>query len=328
MRPGAESSIAGRQRTIHAQPASRVAGSIAVPGDKSISHRAILLSALATGTSEVRGFLASEDCLASLAAMRAMGVQIERPAPTEVRVRGAGLHGLGAPGHDLDMGNAGTAMRLFTGLLSAQKFDSRLIGDQSLMRRPMERVAKPLREMGADVRTHEGTPPVDVRGGRRLHGIDYRMSVASAQVKSAILLAALYAEGATTVTSPAPCRDHSERMLESAGVQVITQGLTTRIEPPGRLESQSIAVPGDFSSAAFFLVAGLLGAAEEGLVLENVGLESHPHRVAGYPALHGWPDPSRKSAHERGGASRGLAGPPLAIAWHRGVQILGAPGHR
>ncbi|MGD0504692.1 MAG: 3-phosphoshikimate 1-carboxyvinyltransferase [Steroidobacteraceae bacterium] len=272
MRPGAESSIAGRQRTIHAQPASRVAGSIAVPGDKSISHRAILLSALATGTSEVRGFLASEDCLASLAAMRAMGVQIERPAPTEVRVRGAGLHGLGAPGHDLDMGNAGTAMRLFTGLLSAQKFDSRLIGDQSLMRRPMERVAKPLREMGADVRTHEGTPPVDVRGGRRLHGIDYRMSVASAQVKSAILLAALYAEGATTVTSPAPCRDHSERMLESAGVQVITQGLTTRIEPPGRLESQSIAVPGDFSSAAFFLVAGLLGAAEEGLVLENVGL--------------------------------------------------------
>jgi len=272
MRSGMDASAAGRQRTIRAQPSFGVAGSIAVPGDKSISHRAILLSALATGTSEVRGFLASEDCLASLAAMRAMGVQIERPAPTEVRVRGAGLHGLEAPGHALDMGNAGTAMRLFTGLLSAQKFDSRLIGDHSLMRRPMERVAKPLREMGADVRTREGTPPVEVHGGRRLHGIDYRMSVASAQVKSAILLAALYAEGATTVTSPAPCRDHSERMLESAGVKVVTQGLTTRIEPPGRLASQSLAIPGDFSSAAFFLVAGLLGAASEGLLIENVGL--------------------------------------------------------
>jgi 3-phosphoshikimate 1-carboxyvinyltransferase len=272
MRAGPASPAAGRQRTIHARPASGVAGSITVPGDKSISHRAILLSALATGTSEVRGFLASEDCLASLAAMRAMGVEIERPAPTEVRVRGAGLHGLAAPGHDLDMGNAGTAMRLFTGLLSAQKFDSRLIGDESLMRRPMERVAKPLREMGADVRTREGRPPVEVRGGSRLHGIDYQMSVASAQVKSAILLAALYAEGRTTVTSPAPCRDHSERMLESAGVKIVTEGLTTRIEPPARLASQSLAVPGDFSSAAFFLVAALLGAAGEGLVLENVGL--------------------------------------------------------
>ena len=272
MRRGDDCSTAARQCTIHAQPASRVAGSIAVPGDKSISHRAVLLSSLATGISEVRGFLASEDCLASLAAMRAMGVEIERPAPTEIRVRGVGLHGLEAPSHDLDMGNAGTAMRLFTGLLAAQKFDSRLIGDASLMRRPMERVAKPLREMGADVRTHEGTPPVDVRGGRRLHGIDFRMSVASAQVKSAILLAALYAQGATSVTSPAPCRDHSERMLESAGVKVVTHGLTTRIEPPGRLASQSLAVPGDFSSAAFFLVAGLLGAADEGLMLLNVGL--------------------------------------------------------
>lgn len=272
MRTGSGTPAAVRERTIRARPASGVAGSIAVPGDKSISHRAILLSALATGTSEVRGFLASEDCLASLAAMRAMGVEIERPAETEVRVRGVGLHGLAAPAHDLDMGNAGTAMRLFTGLLSAQKFDSRLIGDESLMRRPMERVAKPLREMGADVRTREGRPPVEVRGGRRLHGIDYQMSVASAQVKSAILLAALYAEGSTTVTSPAPCRDHSERMLESAGVKMETAGLVTRIEPPARLASQNLSVPGDFSSAAFFLVAGLLGAAGEGLVLQNVGL--------------------------------------------------------
>ena len=272
MRAGADSPTSSRQRTMRAEPAVRVAGSISVPGDKSISHRAILFSALATGSSEVRGFLASEDCLASLAAMRAMGVAIDRPAPTHVRVRGAGLHGLRAAGHDLDMGNAGTAIRLFTGLLCAQKFDSRLIGDESLMRRPMERVAKPLRDMGADVRTRDGTPPVDTRGGRPLHGIDYRMNVASAQVKSAILLAALYADGATTVTSPAVCRDHSERMLESAGVKIATEGLRIRIEPPERLASQNLAVPGDFSSAAFFLVAGLLGAAHEGLVLENVGL--------------------------------------------------------
>jgi 3-phosphoshikimate 1-carboxyvinyltransferase len=272
MQAQAASPGSGRQRTIRAEPASGVAGSLTVPGDKSISHRAILLSGLATGTSEVRGFLASEDCLASLAAMRAMGVAIERPGPTSVRVRGAGLGGLRAAAHDLDMGNAGTAIRLFTGLLSAQRFDSRLIGDQSLMRRPMERVAKPLREMGADVRTHHGTPPVEIRGGRRLRGIDYRMTVASAQVKSAILLAALYADGATTVTSPAVCRDHSERMLSSAGVKIVSEGLSTRIEPPERLASQSLDVPGDFSSAAFFMVAGLLGAGADGLVLENVGL--------------------------------------------------------
>ncbi len=272
MQAAAASRASGRRRTIRAQPAAGVAGRLAVPGDKSISHRSILLSALATGTSEVRGFLASEDCLASLEAMRAMGVAIERPAPTSVRVHGAGLRGLGAPGKDLDMGNAGTAIRLFTGLLSAQSFDSRLIGDESLMRRPMERVAKPLRAMGAEVRTRDGTPPVDIVGGRRLRGIDYRMTVASAQVKSAILLAGLYAEGATTVTSPAVCRDHSERMLLSAGVTVVSEGLTTRIEPPARLTSQSLEVPGDFSSAAFFIVAGLLGAPAEGLVLENVGL--------------------------------------------------------
>jgi 3-phosphoshikimate 1-carboxyvinyltransferase len=272
MQVQAGSRTAQWHRTFEARPARRVAGSIAVPGDKSISHRAILLAGLATGFSEVRGFLASEDCLASLAAMRAMGVAIERPAPTCVRVQGAGLRGLGAPGHELDMGNAGTAIRLFTGLLSAQRFDSRLVGDESLMRRPMERVAKPLREMGGDVRTRDGMPPVDIRGGRPLRGIDYRMTVASAQVKSAILLCALYADGATTVTSPAVCRDHSERMLESAGVKITTEGLTTRIEPPERLMSQSLDVPGDFSSAAFFMVAGLLGAGKGGLKLENVGL--------------------------------------------------------
>ena len=170
------------------------------------------------------------------------------------------------------MGNAGTAMRLFTGLLAAQPFASTLIGDASLMKRPMERVAKPLRQMGADVRTHEGKPPVQIGGGRRLRGIDYAMPVASAQVKSAILLAGLYAEGATTVTAPAVCRDHSERMLMSCGVRLTTVGLTTTLYPPQRLEGQRLEVPGDFSSAAFFIVAGLLGAADGGLLIRNVGM--------------------------------------------------------
>jgi 3-phosphoshikimate 1-carboxyvinyltransferase len=259
-------------RIFEARPAPRVHGALAVPGDKSISHRALMLSGIARGTSEVTGFLASEDCLATLAAMRALGVPIRQPTPTQVVIQGVGLRGLRAANHALDMGNAGTAMRLFTGLLSAQSFDSQLIGDASLMKRPMERVAKPLREMGADVRTHQGTPPVDIGGGRSLHGIDYRMPVASAQVKSAILLAAMYADSPTQVVSPSINRDHSERMLESCGVKLEVDGLRTTLHPPKELASQRIGVPGDFSSAAFFIVAGLLGAASPGLVIENVGL--------------------------------------------------------
>ncbi|HEY0803021.1 MAG TPA: 3-phosphoshikimate 1-carboxyvinyltransferase [Steroidobacteraceae bacterium] len=250
----------------------RVFGTMMVPGDKSISHRALMLSGIAEGISEVHGFLASEDCLATLSAMRALGVRIEQPSATHVLIHGAGLHGLSGAGRALDMGNAGTAMRLFTGLLSAQKFDSQLIGDASLMKRPMERVAKPLREMGADVRTHNGTPPVEIRGMRRLRGIDYQMPIASAQVKSAILLASLYAVESTTVTAPAISRDHSERMLKSCGVRVMTDGLRTTLHPPQRLSGQKLTVPGDFSSAAFFIVAGLLAAPEEGLLIQNVGL--------------------------------------------------------
>jgi 3-phosphoshikimate 1-carboxyvinyltransferase len=264
-------------RCFDARPVRGIRGPLTVPGDKSISHRSILLSAIANGVSEVSGFLASEDCLATLGAMRALGVPIERLAESRVRVHGVGLRGLKAAAHALDMGNAGTAIRLFTGLLAAQPFDSRLIGDESLMRRPMERVARPLREMGAVVRTAGGTPPIEVSGGRRLHGIEYAMPVASAQVKSAILLAALYAEGATRVVSPAICRDHSERMLLAAGVTIASEGLATTLEPPSRLMSGHLEVPGDFSSAAFFIVAGLLAAPEEGLVLQNVGL--NPTRI-------------------------------------------------
>jgi len=255
-----------------AQPSHRVSGTCTVPGDKSISHRALLVSGLAEGTSSIRGFLSSEDCLASLAAMRALGVSIEQSSAHELRVHGVGMHGLKPASHPLDMGNAGTAIRLFTGLLAAQDFDSRLIGDESLMKRPMERVAKPLREMGADVRTNNGTPPIDIVGGRRLHGIEYRMPVASAQVKSAVLLAGLYAQGATTVIAPAVCRDHSERMLSSCGVRLESAGLASTVYPPRELRSQHLEVPGDFSSAAFFIVAGLLGGVGEGLLLTNVGL--------------------------------------------------------
>ncbi len=231
-----------------------------------------MLCGIARGTSEVTGFLAGEDCLATLAAMRALGVRIEQPSPTHVVIHGAGLRGLRDAGRALDMGNAGTAMRLFTGLLSAQSFASRLIGDSSLMKRPMERVAKPLREMGADVRTHDGTPPVDIAGARSLRGITYRMPVPSAQVKSAVLLAALYAEGPTTVIAPAVNRDHSERMLDACGVRIESLGLATTLHPPESLAPQRLDVPGDFSSAAFFIVAGLLGADGEGLLIRNVGL--------------------------------------------------------
>ena len=255
-----------------AHPVVRISGAMTVPGDKSISHRALMLSGIAEGVSEVSDFLASEDCLATLGAMRALGVRIEQRGDTQVSVHGVGLHGLRDAGRALDMGNAGTAMRLFTGLLAAQKFDSRLVGDTSLMKRPMERVAKPLREMGADIRSSNGTPPVDIRGGHRLHGIEYRMPMASAQVKSAILLAALYADAATTISAPAISRDHSERMLTGCGVRVESVGLRTTLQPPQRLLRQKLTVPGDFSSAAFFIVAGCLGAPQQGLLIQGVGM--------------------------------------------------------
>jgi 3-phosphoshikimate 1-carboxyvinyltransferase len=257
---------------FEAHPSMRVFGTMAVPGDKSISHRALMLSGIADGTSEVKGFLASEDCLASLAAMRSLGVHVEQCSATHVLIHGVGMNGLKGAGRPLDLGNAGTAIRLFTGLLSAQKFDSQLIGDASLMQRPMERVAKPLREMGAEIRTRNGTPPVEIIGGQRLRGIEYPMPIASAQVKSAILLAALYATGSTTVVAPALSRDHSERMLAGCGVNVITEGLRTTLQPPKHLSRQAMTVPGDFSSAAFFIVAGLLAAAEDGLLIRNVGI--------------------------------------------------------
>jgi 3-phosphoshikimate 1-carboxyvinyltransferase len=253
-----------------------------VPGDKSISHRALMLAGIAEGRTTIDGFLESEDCLATLAAMRAMGVRLDQPAPQSVSVEGVGLRGLKGAGAALDMGNSGTALRLFTGLLAGQQFDSELIGDSSLMRRPMERVAAPLRQMGAHIETVSGRPPVRISGGAELRAIHYELPVASAQVKSAILLAGLYARGATTLTEPAPTRDHSERMLQSFGVRLRVQERSVELEPPARLRACHIDVPGDFSSAAFFIVAGCL-AADGVFTLRNVGI--NPSRTGLLEAL-------------------------------------------
>jgi 3-phosphoshikimate 1-carboxyvinyltransferase len=270
MSAGGAAGLASR-RSFAATPARKVSGSLRVPGDKSISHRSLMLSAIARGRSRVSGFLDSEDCLATLGAMRAMGVQVERPDATSVIVDGAGAAGLRAPVADLDMGNAGTAIRLSLGLLAGQPFTARLVGDASLSRRPMERVAVPLRSMGARIETTDGHPPVIVRGGAALHGIRYQLPVASAQVKSALLLAGLYAEGTTDLTEPAPTRDHTERMLQGFGVTVVRDGQRVQLTGPARLSACDVTVPGDFSSAAFFLVAGCLAAKGE-LRLESVGL--------------------------------------------------------
>jgi 3-phosphoshikimate 1-carboxyvinyltransferase len=257
-------------RSYRLRPGGRVAGELRVPGDKSISHRALMLGGIAQGETTIDGFLASEDCLATLAALRALGVPIERSG-THVRVRGVGLHGLQGAATALDMGNAGTALRLSMGLLAGQGFDSTLIGDASLSRRPMERVALPLRSMGARIDTDSGHPPVRIHGGASLRAIDYRLPVASAQIKSALLLAGLYAQGSTSVTEPAPTRDHTERMLAGFGVSVRREGMRVSVEGGQSLHGTRIEVPGDFSSAAFFLVAGAL-AAPAGLTIRNVGV--------------------------------------------------------
>jgi 3-phosphoshikimate 1-carboxyvinyltransferase len=262
---------AGTGARYRVQPGGEVAGELTVPGDKSISHRALMLGGIAEGETEITGFLAGEDCLATLRALQALGVRIERPEPERVRVSGRGIESLTAAAAPLDMGNAGTAMRLFMGLLAPQTFDSTLIGDESLMRRPMERVSVPLRLMGADITTQDGRPPVRIHGMPKLRALDYALPVASAQVKSAVLLAGLRAFGRTRVTEPAPSRDHTERMLSAFGVEVLREGATVAVEGGQRLTGRPVAVPADFSSAAFFLVAGCL-AAERGLLLRNVGV--------------------------------------------------------
>lgn len=256
------------------QPTTSISGIIKVPGDKSISHRSIMFGALAEGRSEITGFLQGEDCLATRKAFESMGVKI-RDDGEHIVIDGVGLHGLQAPQHDIDLGNSGTGMRLLSGVLAGQQFHSTLIGDESLMTRPMGRVAKPLLEMGANVQTLEnGCAPIRLSPAKYLHGIEYTQPVASAQVKSALLLAGLYADGEVLVHEPGISRDHTERMLRQFGytVESIEHGdaRTTRLVGGGNLTASKIIVPSDISSAAFFMVAGAIGSGE--IRINQVGI--------------------------------------------------------
>lgn len=258
-------------------PGGRVQGRIRVPGDKSISHRSVMLGALAEGVTRITGFLEGEDSLATLQAFREMGVAIEGPDQGRVSVHGVGLHGLQAPAGPIYVGNSGTAMRLFAGLLAGQAFASELTGDASLTARPMGRVADPLRGMGALIDTAEGgRPPLKIHGGAPLKGIDYDMPVASAQVKSCLLFAGLYADGETRVREPAPTRDHTERMLNGFGYRVERDGDTCWLQGGGKLTAAPIDVPSDISSATFFLVAAAITPGSD-LMLEHVGI--NPTRI-------------------------------------------------
>ena len=258
---------------FHVQPGGALRGGLRVPGDKSISHRAIMLGSLAEGVTTITGFLEGEDCLATLKAFRAMGVHIDGPQQGQVVAQGVGLRGLSAPKGPLDMGNSGTSMRLMSGLLAGQSFDTVLTGDASLTRRPMRRVIDPLTLMGARIETTAtGSAPLHIHGGQRLIGIDYPLPVASAQVKSCLLLAGLYARGVTRVTEPAPTRDHTERMLEGFGYPLRRESeRTVALAGGGRLQGTVIDVPADISSAAFFLVGASIAPGSD-LLLEHVGV--------------------------------------------------------
>jgi 3-phosphoshikimate 1-carboxyvinyltransferase len=252
-------------------PGGRVNGNVRVPGDKSISHRSIILSSIAEGTSHISGFLTGEDSLNTISAFQLMGVPIEREQD-QVRVSGVGLHGLSKPDSDLDMGNSGTAMRLLLGLLAGQAFDSRLIGDSSLSSRPMQRVIEPLQAMGATIDSEPGgRAPLAIKGNRGLNAIEYDMPVASAQVKSCLLLAGLYASGETVVREPAPTRDHSERMLRGFGCEVLSDGAKISIRGNQALLARDIEVPADISSAAFLMVAASIAVDSE-ITLQHVGV--------------------------------------------------------
>lgn len=253
------------------QPGGHPAGSLRVPGDKSISHRSVMLASLADGVSDIRGFLDGEDCLATMQAFADMGVLIERPDPQRLIVHGVGLHGLRPPPSALDLGNSGTSMRLMSGIMAAQTFPSTLIGDASLSRRPMRRVIEPLSQMGARIDSSDGRAPLHLHPVAGLRGIDYHSPVASAQVKSCLLLAGLYAQGSTSVHEPGLSRDHTERMLAGFGVELEVRPGYARLDGGQRLRATAIEVPADISSAAFFMVAAAICPGAE-LRLQHVGV--------------------------------------------------------
>jgi len=259
-----------------ASPGAPLCGAIDIPGDKSISHRAVMIASLADGISRIDGFLEGEDTRATAAAFARMGVRIEASAPGTRIVHGVGIDGLQPPDGPIDCGNAGTGMRLLAGLLAGQRFDSELVGDASLSRRPMQRVIEPLAKMGAAIEASGGLPPLRIRGGRTLRGMEYTLPVASAQVKSAILLAGLYADGETHVREPHPTRDYTERMLAAFGWPIAFVPGEAALLGGFRLQATDVQVPADFSSAAFFIVAATLVPGSE-LRLRRVGM--NPRRV-------------------------------------------------
>ena len=266
-------------------PSRLHAATIIVPGDKSISHRALMLGSIAEGQTEVSGFLSGDDCLATAAAMRALGVKIEQPDATSLLIEGVGRDGLQAPDQDIDLGNSGTAMRLMAGLLAGQRFSCTLTGDASLTGRPMGRIITPLTLMGAAIESDcDGTPPLQLTGGLKLRAIDYDLPIASAQVKSAVLLAGLYAEGRTSVTEPAVTRDHTERMLASMGADISVQNGTVSIAGGQDLRGCTVEVPGDLSSATFIILATLLSQ-DADILIKNVGM--NPTRTGVIDILKG-----------------------------------------
>ena len=252
-------------------PVSFLRGDVVVPGDKSISHRAIMLGAIAKGTTTVSGFLDGEDCLATLRAFRNMGVEIEGPEAQCVVIHGVGKYGLQKPKNVLDCGNSGTSIRLLAGLLAAQSFESELTGDESLLKRPMERISRPLLQMGAEISTQNGRPPIHIRPAHKLTGITYEMPEASAQVKSCLLLAGLYAEGETQIIEPSLTRDHTERMLASFSYPIQKSENTIVINSLSECLATDIIVPGDISSAAFLIVAATL-VPNSDLYIRGVGI--------------------------------------------------------
>ena len=298
-------------------PARLHDATITVPGDKSISHRALMLGSIAEGRTDVSGFLSGDDCLATAAAMRALGVTITQPDATSLHIQGVGRDGLQAPDQAIDLGNSGTAMRLMAGLLAGQRFSCTLTGDESLTGRPMGRIITPLTLMGAAIESDcDGTPPLQLSGGLELHAIDYALPIASAQVKSAVLLAGLYAQGRTSVTEPAVTRDHTERMLASMGADISVQGGTVSIAGGQDLRGCTVEVPGDLSSATFIILATLLSQ-DADILIKNVGI--NPTRTGVIDILKGM---GADLALEN---RRSLGQEPVADLRVRASQLQGGP---
>lgn len=299
-------------------PGQAVRGEIEIPGDKSVSHRAVMFAALADGVSRIDGFLEGEDTRATAAIFSQLGVRIETPSPSQRIVHGVGVDGLRAPEAPLDCGNAGTGMRLLAGLLSAQDFDSILVGDESLSKRPMRRVIDPLAKMGAHIESEPGgVPPLRLHGGQSIRGMDYTLEVPSAQVKSAVLLAGLYAQGETVVREPHPTRDYTERMLSAFGVDIEFSPGHARLRGGQRLRATDISVPADFSSAAFFIVAASIVPGSE-LRLRAVGL--NPRRTGLLIALRAMgADIVEENRSEHGGEP--VADLVVRYAPLRGIEV-------